>query len=449
MMILRGFACTAVAGIALLTSTAAVAQDQVWLQDRRYTEGMGYRAGDLEVHPGVAGEAGYDSNYFLRSQTERPVKALRFRLTPSLSISTLSPQRREVAGSGEPPKVTFRARIAATFNELVATDSTYSDLLSEQRHISGLASAHLRILPERPWGGDVYGSLVRMVQPSQNPDRNYDRLETRVGGGLFWQPGGGIFDWRFGYELGLTAFNQATFEEYDNAEHQLNTRGRWRFLPRTALLYDASLGFVRYADNSLQHSSDPVRARLGLNGLVSRSLGLLAMAGWGSSFYEGANAQQFDGPIGQAELRWFITPNPTDDPATTLSLSTLALGYSRDFFNSYLGDYYTRDRGYLTLTHFFGRRVLLVADAGAAALQYPTLFFPDGAVRSAPFTEIRFDATGFAEYRFSDSFAINGTVRYSAELSKTRLIVQPPPPVIVDDLSFRRLETYLGVRWFM
>lgn len=449
MMSLRGFACSAVAGITLLISTAAIAQDQVWLQDRRYTEGIGYRTGDLELHPGLAGEFGYDSNYFLRAETERPVQALRFRLTPSLTISTLSPQRREVTSPGEPPKVSFRAKIAATYNELIATDSADSDLLSEQRHVSGLASAQLRILPERPWGGDVYGSLVRMVQPSQNPDRNYDRLETRFGGGVVWQPGGGIFDWRVGYELGLTAFNQRTFEVYDNAEHQLNTRGRWRFLPRTALLYDASLGFIRYADTSLQKSSDPVRARLGVNGLVSRSFGLLAMAGWGSSFYEGANAQQFDGPIGQAELKWFLAPNPSEDPASMQSLSTLSLGYSRDFANSYLGDHYTRDRGYLTLTHFIGRRALLVADAGASALRYPTLFFPEGGVRSAPFTNFRLDATAFGEYRFSDSFALNATVRYSSEISDTQLIVQPPPPVIVDDLAFWRLETFLGVRWFM
>lgn len=450
-MSLRGLACSALAGIGLLTSTAALAQDQVWLRDRRYTEGMGYRVGDLELHPGIAGEFGYDSNYFLRSESERPIQALRFRLTPSLSLSTLGPQRREAMGGGEPPKVDFRAGIAATYNELVATEPQYSELLSEQRNLAGIASAQLTILPERPWGGDLYGNFARLVQPSQNPDRNYDRVEARLGGGIKWQPGGGIFDWRIGYELGLTAFTQKTFEVYDNGQHQLNTRGRWRFLPRTALLYDASLGFIRYRDSdSVQHSSDPVRARLGINGLLSRSFALLAMAGWGASFYQGENAQQFDNVIGQAELKWFISPNPTSDPeASTLALSTLALGYTRDFFNSYLGDYYARDRGYLSLTYFVGRRFLVVGEAGAAAIRYPMLFFPEGGLRSAPFTDIRLDGTVFGEYRLSDSFGINTTVRYSSELSKKQLLVQPPPPVMTDDLSFRRIEAYVGARWFM
>src|SRR5438309_1416749 len=79
-------------------STAAFAQEQMWLKDRRYGEGVGIRTGDLELHPGIAGEFGYDSNYFLRSDRddgEKPVDTLRLRITPSFSLSTISQQRRE------------------------------------------------------------------------------------------------------------------------------------------------------------------------------------------------------------------------------------------------------------------------------------------------------------------------------------------------------------------
>ena len=78
-------------------SAAAEAQEQVWLKNPMFLEGMGYRVGDLELHPGVAGEFGYDSNMFLRAPIEDPVAVYRVRLTPSLSVSTLSEQRR--AGS--------------------------------------------------------------------------------------------------------------------------------------------------------------------------------------------------------------------------------------------------------------------------------------------------------------------------------------------------------------
>src|SRR3954470_7215255 len=83
----------------------AAAQDQAWLKDRRYTEGIGYRVGDFELHPGASAEFGYDSNYFHRSPTDDggPVGALRLRITPSLSLSTLSKQRTEGTANGTRP----------------------------------------------------------------------------------------------------------------------------------------------------------------------------------------------------------------------------------------------------------------------------------------------------------------------------------------------------------
>src|SRR5262249_32061173 len=144
---IRGLSC-AVFAVGLCVSTAAIAQDQVWLKDRRYTEGTGIRTGDLELHPGLAGEFGYDSNYFLRSETDtpKPASSLRLRITPSLSLSTLSQQRREGDEGAEPPKVAFRAGVAATYNEFIATDSADKDALSKQRNVGGTGSLQLTIL---------------------------------------------------------------------------------------------------------------------------------------------------------------------------------------------------------------------------------------------------------------------------------------------------------------
>src|SRR5258706_13050003 len=55
-----------------LVSWSQEASAQGWLADRRYTEGAGIRTGDLELHPGIGGEVGYDSNWFLRSHKEGP-----------------------------------------------------------------------------------------------------------------------------------------------------------------------------------------------------------------------------------------------------------------------------------------------------------------------------------------------------------------------------------------
>ena len=105
-MKIRGLLCAAVSASTLVSATA-FGQDQPWLADRRYTEGPGYRVGDYELHPGVSTEFGFDSNFYLRASsgdaTGEPVGALRLRVTPSFSFSTLGPQRKGVPGTGTNP----------------------------------------------------------------------------------------------------------------------------------------------------------------------------------------------------------------------------------------------------------------------------------------------------------------------------------------------------------
>jgi len=136
----RGLASFAAVLVLLFArAVSAQSQNQVvqggpdWLKDRRYTEGIGVRTGDLEIHPGIAGEVGYDSNVFLRStQTgvdngapNAPVvPSAVIRITPSLYLSTLGAQRRE--GDALPPAIAFRAGINATYRALFGLGSDAS-----------------------------------------------------------------------------------------------------------------------------------------------------------------------------------------------------------------------------------------------------------------------------------------------------------------------------------
>src|SRR5271165_5154914 len=119
-----------------------------------------------------------------------------------------------------------------------------------------------------------------------DPNLAFNRDDVGVGGELVVQPGGGTLDWRFGYQFHDVIFEQPAAQAYDNTLHQAFSRGRWRFRPRTALVYDASLGFNQYAHAGEALAvglvnSTPVRARLGLNGLVTDRFAALAMVGWG------------------------------------------------------------------------------------------------------------------------------------------------------------------------
>ena len=447
------------AGIVLMVCASmtipavAAAQDQVWLKDRRYTEGIGYRVGDFELHPGASAEFGYDSNYFHRGPTDDggPVGALRFRITPSLSLSTLSKQRLENGANGTQPDFEFRASVAVTYNDFIPVSgpSDGKAAMATNRNVSGTLDLQLAILQGRPWSGTISAGLARSLTPSDQgiSSQSFNRLIPHANAELIWTPGRGLFDWRLGYGFAGTFFESSTFGQLTNIQNQIETRGRWRFLPRTALFYDAKLGFISYTAASAQGKtgSHPLRATLGVNGLVTSSFSVLAAVGWGTSFYDTpavGGDQNFNSVIGNLELKWFITPNPTTDPgAATLALSSLAVGFARDFADSYIGTYFERDRAYANLSYFFGGRFLVVADAGVAPIIYP----PNAALKLPSTTDIRVDGSLFGEYRFKDSFGLNATIRYGQNISGTTITVGGIP----DSLAWQQIEAYLGFRWFM
>ena len=70
-------------------------------------------------------------------------------------------------------------------------------------------------------------------------------------------------------------------------------------------------------------------------------------------------------------------------------------------------------------------------------------------MQSAPYAENRVNLTGFAEYRTSDTFGINTTLRYSANVTDQIIPVSEDPTDGFDDLGFNRFEAWLGVRYFL
>lgn len=457
----------------------ARAQEQPWLVDRRVGEGIGIRAGNLELHPGVASEFGYDSNYFQRAggDTEEVIPTLRLRLTPSLSVASLGTQR-GAAGvqTASPPEVSFRATGSATYGELFALSggSTAVEAARKQRYLSGALGLKVDLRPGRPLGGDLLADVRRIMEPSNSPEDDvaFDRDVVRLGGGVLWRPGGGVFDWRLGYELRLNFFEGAQLRDLTNRHQYLKTGGRWRFLPRSALVYDGEIGSIHYTspNNLVLKDSRPLRTRIGYQGLITRRFGLLALGGWGASFYRpsyAAPVEDFDSFIGQGELRWFVVPQPTlPEEGVRVGLSSVAVGYLRDFSNSYLTDYYQRDRGYLSLHYLLGGVLVVMAEGGVTHVSYPRSYFPtavdldpvDGAMdpielRKDAFGEDRVDAQVFGEVRFGDRVGVNATLRFTSALDKAsgeddnRIPVRRDGPS--EDLSFTRFEFFVGARWFL
>ncbi|MFZ5894167.1 MAG: hypothetical protein ACOY0T_24110 [Myxococcota bacterium] len=447
--------------LAAVLATAALpapAYAQAWLSDRRMGEGMGIRTGNLELHPGIGAEFGYDSNYLLAakdpSRSEDPLRLLRLRITPSLSLSTLGPERRGL-NPGTPPSLNFRLSVYGDYSRLFAVESKDSERVKAVQNPFNLgANLRLDIMPQRVIGEDIYADFQRVAQPTNQPndDVTWNRDAVRAGAGLTWRPGGGLFEWRFGYEFGYNYFESQAFRVNNNFQHAAQTRGRWRFLPRTALMYDAEYRFIRYPngsnvqDNPLPHDGDILRARVGLNGLVLPRLALLGLVGWGTSFYENVRKNS-DTILATVEAKYFVIPPPGLDAQGTAStgLSTIAVGLVREVGNSYLSSYFIRTGGYASLVYFQGGAFVAQLDGG-----FYHYDFPQGWQVQA-FSQNRINARLFAEYRFSNSFGLNGTVAYDQNMSDQ---LAPAPgsglsAAALDNLDFARWQAFIGLRWFM
>ena len=274
---------------------------------------------------------------------------------------------------------------------------------------------------------------------------------------------------RLGYQLHYTVFEDGAGKPYDNLLHDISLRGRWKFRPQTAFIYDGVLGFQTYTDSADQntelHNSTPVRARIGLSGLVTPRLSAQVLGGWGASFYSPnsntSHVQQYDSFIGNAQLSYNLASNPRDEPGSaSLTLSSVTLGYNRDFSNSYLSDYYGTDRGFLRFSYFFANRLLINVEGGAGAIEYPTVYYSPagGGISSTPinasFTDARVDASVFGEYRITSSLAVNASFNYAQNFSGTELKYTTATgngatTNELYDMAWKRFQTFLGVRWFL
>jgi hypothetical protein len=427
----------------------------MWLKDRQYSQGPGYRVGDFELHPGAALEFGYDSNYFRRAPSEDPLGALRLRLTPSFSFETLGSQRRE---GGPPPSVEFKGGMSVTYNEFFPIQGSEAEKgnVQHQRNLGADVDLNLNIFPGRVWSGVISAGYSRVLTASEqgatqsfSSDGTFNRDVPRFGAELVWTPGAGLFEWRLGGAVQGTVFE--SISQLTNINATVETRGRWRFLPRTSLFFDGKFGFITYPAASgaaEKTSSHPMRAVLGINGLVTNSFAILAQAGWGASFYSvpagATQSENFDSVIGQLELKWYLQPTASAD-ATSVSgsNSSISIGFLRDFYDSYIGTYFERDRGYAALSYLYAGRFLVMVDGGAGPVIYPKITSLNV---TNPFTDIRIDAGIFAEYRFKDFLGVNATFRYNDNISHTTIT---PPGGLPDDLSYREIEAYLGFRWLM
>jgi hypothetical protein len=128
-----------------------------------------------------------------------------------------------------------------------------------------------------------------------------------------------------------TSSNACDFSALNYQNVQGGLEGRWRFLPKTAVIVEGTFDYRKYANNT-PPPTKLIKATAGLAGLISSKLTVVAKAGYGSDS-SGTGAKAF---LAQLELGYLLT-----------DVSAIHVGYLRNVLPvSYYGAF-GDDRGYL------------------------------------------------------------------------------------------------------
>jgi len=435
----------------------ALADRSLWLQDRSLLEGRGIRTGNFELHPGIGIDVGFDSNVFNASSSlpNAQQSAIRLRAAPSFYVATLGQQRSTNSDSATTalPTVNFRGGVGLVYHEWIGVGASSSTRdVSSLRNLGAQATLRFDFFPQRTWQFGVGADYVRIIQPGVTEDIVAGGVVRSVGAQTFnrntivstvdvaYAPGRGVFELRFGYNLLANLYDNIGF---NNAiTHQGFARMRWRFLPKTALVWEGSVGRLNYLDTTGASTglfdATPMSTRFGMTGLLTNRVSLLALLGYQGTFYErGDNA---DTVVGQAELQWLIDIR-----------SRLRGGFVRDVQPSVFGNFFTRNRGYVSYLQSFSGRFVLSVDAGVSLNQYGyianrgtgTPLTPVSGVDATTgrFNTVRVDGTLFAEYRLSDVFGINASARAESLIAPDVKLGPQQLPI-----DWTRFDAFLGVR---
>lgn len=436
--------------VGLSVAIPSLTQAQAWMADRQRTQGPGIRLGDFELHPGIGVEIGYDSNLYYSSDDggpTTPVDSGILRATAHLNVSTRTEQRAEGGEAGgeaaaTPRTITFVGGLSGSFYTF------FADL--DRTNMEVDANLALGIRPGGPFSLSIteqFGRSIRPFTENFTTTASYARIQNNAGVLANFATTGDVLKISLGYNFNLDFFEDQLFQYGNRFQHVISLRETFRFLPQTAIVHDTTVTVVDYFNESavaptLVNDSVAVRSRIGLNGAFTTDFSVLASVGYAAGFYNasGTYAVNYESLVAQIEARWKISEN-----------SRLVFGYDRDFQSSFVGNYIQRDRGYAAFQTLIDRVFLLGVDASFGYHDFGAIVEPDGVTPVGTTLEredLRFIASIFAEYRFTDWLGVNATLRYTGNYTDYVYLPSGTAGTLIDPASFNKFEAWLGVRVF-
>ncbi len=326
----------------------------------RSEENRGIKAGDFIFWPSLIIEGRWDSNVFQQTDCdsidaqpgkecdEKPTDAPVMRIVPGFAFSNANPNK-----------------VAFQFGVESGARLYFSDVaqVKDQRNFDLKSDLKIDILPKGPVTVSIMDSFRRTLDTRNfSTKSNYNSNYNRAGAQVAIHPGGGALNVRLGYGYVFNFFDE--FDKGEYQEHEFEFLTTWRFYPKTAAFLSAT-GSMKDWDSSdsstvVLNDNKPLRVTAGLNGYFTKKIAALLSVGYGAAFYE--KGPDFEHVIGQAEMTYKITP-------TILT----AVGYRRNFSDSYYANYYGDDSVYLRANMRFARRVGLTLLGSFHFLRYAEL----------------------------------------------------------------------------
>ncbi len=312
------------------------------------SKAKGLRSGDFVLTPAVALDAHHDTNVFNGNQDEpnnEPVAATSLRIMPRLGLN-----------NGTDSEVQFNFAAAGDVRLYMSDKQTVDEL----SNFGGSADLGVTFAARRAISFTFFDHFTRALQANTwDTRRTLNRFGNDVGGRVSFHPG--EIPERRPLEVSLIgAYAIDRFDDFEaGATNTVRTRltSSWRFLPKTAVVVDASWDFRDFVNGSsdthnLTADSKPWRVQAGLAGALTKKLTFRLTGGWGMSLhdidetdpkYTAEDERSFNNFIGGAALGFRAS-------GSTL----LHIGYTRDFRDSYYANFVQFHRGSVGLNQRFG-----------------------------------------------------------------------------------------------
>lgn len=437
---MRSTLCVA---LALLTSTA-VAYAQVGtpgmdpedaVAPTSVVRGPGVKVGEGTVlHPVVGLETGVISNVFYEESDTRASGLLR--LLIELGVGSLSTQRlapideRDTTSRDPNSGRTNAGEFRYGLDARLSWDQYLSgnDNVSEQGGLGGGLLFRGVVNPDRPWSFGVQDDLVREIRATNFESRSQtNRIVNDLRLNLQWAPAGRVLSGLVHYENKVDVFESDEQEFSNRIQHTAGVRVNWRWLPKTRVYADTSIGYWTGLGDSAKVTSYPLTSLIGIQTAITVNTTVAARVGYTNGFYE--SGPSYSSVVFGAEAGWRYSP-----------LGRATLGYNYLHNDSINANFYRDHHIRVNIEQRLVPLVLVVTPE-LMLRHYEGI---DMALFGGPPTrdDLILQVTAGMHYNFRNWIAATLNYRFSSIVTDYRYTVDG----VTDDPGFVRHDLLLGVR---